>query len=119
MANMSFVASSFTALLDGLSEYVPPNETAVQRIIRRGDLNELIQMLASGYDVESEDTYRRTLLENAAIHNRVEMFHYLLGAGASLCNSLQYARQNQHTDLVKLIEGRAEGGSTETLRNQE
>ena len=107
--NMSLVAASFTAFTGKLYEYVPPDESEVQRIVRQNDLDGLKRLLAGGYDVETVDAYNRTLIENAAIHNRAAMIQLLFDRGAALRNALQLARQNykffpEHKPSVELLE---------------
>lgn len=92
--NMSLVAASFTAFTHRLYEYVPPDESVVRGIVRRNDLDGLKRLLAEGYDVETVDEYNRTLIENAAIHNRTALIQLLFDRGAALRNALQLAQQN-------------------------
>ncbi len=102
--NVVLIANSFQAFLDSLYEYVDPDETETERIIRMNDIEAVEAMVQSGYDIEAEDAYGRTLLENAAIANNIPIFKLLLARGAELGESLWYARQNNHEELVKLIE---------------
>ena len=100
------LASEFTGKL---YEYVEPDESEPDRILRQNDLNGLKRLLDSGYDVEQTDEYDRTLVENAAIKNRPEIIQMLFDHGAQLRNALQYARGNyeffpEHKVSVDLLE---------------
>lgn len=94
--NMSYVAASFTEFCEKLYEYIDPDETEEERIIRENDLEALKTLLDSGYDIETLDEYDRTMIENAAIRNRVDIIKMLFDEGANLRNALQRARQNYH-----------------------
>ncbi|HEX3054293.1 MAG TPA: SMI1/KNR4 family protein, partial [Aggregatilineaceae bacterium] len=107
--NMSHIAKSFTEFIEKLYEYVKPNETEAERIVRENDLEALRRLLDSGYDVETLDEYNRTLIENAAIHNCVRMIKILFDRGAELRNALSFARKNydffpEHKASVELLE---------------
>lgn len=92
--NIYKVADSFEEFLDGLHEYVDPDESEGERIARSNDLEALQALIASGLDLESIDKYGRTILENAAFYNRPDMIRLLFDCGASLRNALAVAEQN-------------------------
>ena len=92
--NMNLVASSFTEFTEKLYEYIEPNEPQTKRILRENDVEGLKQLLNAGYDLESTDEHGRTLIENAAIHNRPELIRVLFDRGAQLHNAQQLARDN-------------------------
>ena len=107
--NMSYVAASFAEFTEKLYEYVQPDESEADRILRQNDLIGLERLLKSGYDVEKTNEYGRTLIENAAIKNRPEIIQRLFDHGAQLRNALEYARQNykffeKHKESVDLLE---------------
>ena len=107
--NMSFVAADFTEFTKRLYEHIEPEEPETKRIIRKNDIEGLKQLLASGYNIETTDEYGRTLIENAAIHNRPELIQMLFDKGAQLRKAPQLARQNYkffkaHKDSVDLLE---------------
>jgi hypothetical protein len=107
--NMSRVAGNFAEFIEKLYEYVEPDESEADRILRQNDLVGLEKLLKSGYDVEKTDEYDRTLLEQAAIENRPEIIQLLFDYGAQLRNALQYARGNykffpEHKASVDLLE---------------
>jgi ankyrin repeat protein len=97
---------------------VAPGESDLKRIVRQNDLDELKKLLSSGYDTETTDEYNRTLIENAAIHNRPDIIQILFDQGAQLRNALALARQNyrffaEHKTSVDLLE------KLEKLRREE
>lgn len=107
--SMSIVAASFTEFAAKLYQYVPPDESETDRIVRENDLVALERLLASRYDVETTDGYGRTLIENAAIKNRPEIIQMLFDGGAELRDALRYARRNheffeEHRASVELLE---------------
>ena len=107
--NMSFIAASFTEFTEKLHEYINPGESESKRIVRENNIRGLEQLLNAGYNLESTDEYGRTLIENAAIHNRPELIQMLFDQGAQLHNALQLARQNYkwfkgHKVSVDLLE---------------
>jgi hypothetical protein len=107
--NMSYVAASFTEFAQKLHEYVEPDESDPDRILRENNLSGLKTLLDGGYDVEQTDEYGRTMLENAAIKNRPEIIQMLFDHGAQLRNALEYARRSyryfeEHKASVDLLE---------------
>jgi hypothetical protein len=78
---MSLVARSFTEFTSLLHEYIDPNESEADRIIRENDIEGLIRLLETGFNIETQDAYGRTLLENAAIHDRVDLIRALHNCG--------------------------------------
>jgi hypothetical protein len=107
--NMSFIASSFKEFTEKLYEYTKPSEPESKRIVRENDIKGLEQLLNAGYNLESTDEYGRTLIENAAIHNRPEIIQMLFDKGAQLHNAFQLAQQNykwfkEHKISVDLLE---------------
>lgn len=88
------VADSFDGFSKAIFEYVNPDETEEERIIRVGDVKALRRLLMSGYDVEKMDKYGRTLIENAAIQNQPALIQLLFEHGANLRDSLSLAEQN-------------------------
>ena len=106
--NMSYVASSFTAFCEALYETISPAESEEESILREGDVQALINLLDSGYDLEHVDQHNRTMIENAAIHNRPEIIQLLFDRGAQLRNALRLAERNyaffpEHKAAVDLL----------------
>lgn len=108
--NITKSANSFNDFIGNLYEYIPNDEPETDRIIRTNDIKGLISLLDKGYNVNTEDEYKRTLLENAAIHNKIELAKILIDRKAEKRNSLQLALQNQeafpthgYDDIVKLL----------------
>ena len=89
----------------------PPHETEQNRIVRTNDIEGLIILLESGYDIEEKDQYNRSLIENASIYNRIEIVKILIEKKAKKNKALQFAIQNQFANptdgyepLVQLLE---------------
>lgn len=62
--------------------------------IQDNDISYIKRIVEDGFDLEHEDEYNRTMMENAAIYNRPEIIEFLYGRGAKVRNSLQYAQDN-------------------------
>jgi len=106
--SLTLVANSFKGFIDGIYEYIDPNESRIEKIVRLGSRIELESLLDSGYDIESVDEYDRTIIENCAISAQDELIEYLFSRGASLRSSLEIAEKNakhfdSHLSTVKLI----------------
>jgi hypothetical protein len=106
--NVRRLADSFAAFVSGLYEWEDLDETAVDRAIRKDDVEQLRKLLPEGADLERKDQYRRTMIENAAIHNSRKTIAYLHGRGAKLRKALALAEQNAefypaHRKAIKLI----------------
>lgn len=107
--NVTEIASTFQAFLDGLFQWVDPDETDLERAIKSDDVEGIKKMLSSGMSIEAEDQQGRTMIENAAIHNSTKIIEYLHGQGARLRNALALANQNarffaDHRRSVALLE---------------
>ena len=70
------------------------DELEIDRIVRESDLPALRRLLDAGRDLETTDAYGRTLIENAAIGNRIEMIEVPYARGVRLRNALELARKN-------------------------
>jgi SMI1 / KNR4 family (SUKH-1) len=92
--NITKAGDSFTEFIENLYEYVDPDETAVDKIIRENDLIAFNELLNSGYDIETKDEYDRTFIENASISNRIEMVKILIEKKANINESIPFAKQN-------------------------
>ena len=105
------IAPSFTAFLDGLYEWVDPNEHAFIRMCRTHDLKELRRFIDSGVELDSTDELDRTLLEYAAMFGHTDMIEQLFRAGASLRDARYYAERNENKELVAFLDslGQASG----------
>ena len=53
-----------------------------------------MDLINSGYDINSTDEYGRTLIENASIANKIEMVRILMDKKAWKNNALDLAIQN-------------------------
>ncbi len=110
------VAEDFDDLLSKLYEYVPEDESEIERILRTDDLDGMVRLLDSGFSIETVDENECTPIERAAIKARPAMIQLLFERGAKLRNALQYAEQNleffpKHkttVDLLKELESRAD-----------
>ena len=97
---LHLLADTFQEFLDSLYEYISPDESEVDRIIRENDMVGLHSLLKSGYDIEARDKYDCTIIDNATINKRVEMIKILIDKGAKTSNALEIARRN-----LKLFDG--------------
>ncbi len=92
--NITKLNSSFSEFLSELYEWVSPTETETDKIVRTNDLKSLITLLENGYNINSEDEYNRTLLENAVVQIKPDLIKLLLERNAELRNSLEIANRN-------------------------
>ena len=107
--HITLVSDSFRNFLDSLFEWVDPNETEIERIIRSNDIAGLKALLAAGYEIESTDEYGRTAIEQAAIKAQNEIIQALFDAGAKLRSSSELAKRNaeffdKHQSTFELLE---------------
>lgn len=107
-SNIKEIASSFDQFLNSLFEYIDPNETYIEKIIRTNNISGLLKLIDNGYDIETLYEYDRSLIEMAAIHANNEMVEILFRKGAKLRHALKYAEQNaqffeKHKETVELI----------------
>ncbi len=91
---ISFIANSLDQFLEGLYEYVDPDETEVKKAVRLGDRSYVFQMITNGYDIELLDENGRTIIECCAIHRKNDLIRFLFDQGASLRSSLELAEKN-------------------------
>ena len=103
-------ADSFSNFINDLYEYINPDETEPERIVRTNDIAALMDLINSGYDINSTDEYERTLIENASIANKIEIVKILIDRKAQKNNALPLAIQNMeafpthgYEPLVKLL----------------
>lgn len=106
--NLTEVSKSFSLFLESLFEWVDPDEIAIEKIIRTGDLPALTDLLNSGFDIEFIDEHGRTMIEAAAVAANDDMVRLLLERGAEVRNALDYAEKNavffdKHKSTVSLI----------------
>jgi hypothetical protein len=106
--NMEKVSDSFAQFIGSLRIPDSSGLSEAERIIVLNDLAGLEAMVDRGFDLETKDDYGRTILENAAIHNRTEMIQFLVSKGAQLRNALGLAEQNfeffpDHEPTVRLL----------------
>jgi len=108
--NIRKSANSFSDFINDLYEYIDPDETEPERIVRTNDIAALMDLINSGYDINSTDKYERTLIENASIANKIEIVKILIDRKARKNNALDLAIQNMEASpthgyepLVKLL----------------
>jgi cell wall assembly regulator SMI1 len=101
---MEEIAPSFRDFMDGLFEWVNPDEHAFIRMCRTHDMAELQKFIDSGVGLDTADKYDRTLLEYAAMFGHADMIERLYAAGASLRNARYYAVRNENEDLVMFLD---------------
>ena len=78
--------------------------------VRRGSVDELVRLLASGADIDARDEYGQTALMLAARDGRAESVAWLVGHGAALdvtakygLSALMLAVVNGHVDVVRTL----------------
>lgn len=104
----TILAKSFSEFINGLFEYIDPDETKIEAALRKSDLNFIIEQLNEGLDIEFQDDYGRTLIERAVIKGNSELIRLLHSRGAQLRTSLAIAERNAnffegHRLVVDLI----------------
>ncbi len=106
LADLTLLSDSFTEFCDSLFKWINPDESEILRAIREDNVGILKSFLPE--DIESEDEYGRTMIENAAICNSTGVILFLYEKGAMLKNALFYAEKNaeffkEHKRAVELI----------------
>ncbi len=104
----TLLADSFGGFLNGLFEYIDPDETEIEAALRKSDLSYISRQLDEGLDIEAQDDYGRTLIERAVIKGNSELIKLLHGRGAQLRTSLSLAQRNAeffegHRLIVDLV----------------
>jgi len=102
------ISESFNEFLDSLFEWIDPEETEIERIIRTNDIDKLQSLIASGYDIETLNENDCTPIERAAVCAKNDIIKILFEAGANLRSSLEIAQRNAkyfdtHKSTVELI----------------
>ena len=117
--NITKLSSSFSEFLNELYEWISPTETETDKIVRTNDLNSLISLLDNGYNINTEDEYNRTLLENAVIHIKPDLISLLLEKKAELRKSLEIANRNitlfpdeGYDKIIRMLEQNKKGNNT-------
>jgi hypothetical protein len=105
---VKLISESFNDFLNSLFEWIDPEETEIERIIRTNDIDGLRSLIASGFDIETVDEYNRTPIEKAAISAKNDIINVLYEMGANLRCSLEIAQENaeffeEHKSTVELI----------------
>ena len=103
------ISDSFTLFINSLFEYIDPDETVLDEIVRNTNTKKLEELLKSGFSLETVDEFGRTIIENASIAANNELIFYLHSRGAKLRNSLELANQNaeffdEHKSTAELLE---------------
>lgn len=93
--NTYMLAPSFELFISAFFEIEHPCETDLDKAIKNNDVKSVTQILNSGVNLEKEDQWGRTLIENAAIANAVDVIGYLFSRGANLRNALALAEENE------------------------
>lgn len=117
--NTTKVNLSFPEFLSELYEWISPSEIETDKIIRTNDLNSLKTLLENGYDINSEDEYNRTLLENAVVQIKPELIKLLLDKNAELRSSLEIANRNikffpnkGYDGIIQMLEQNKKGNNS-------
>jgi hypothetical protein len=106
--NVIKIADSFEQFLNDLYERAPIYLSEIDKAIRTNDVDLLSKLLTSNVDLEMPDEWGRTLIENAAIANAIDVIGYLFARGANLQNALEFAKKNakffpDHQQAVELL----------------
>jgi hypothetical protein len=106
--NIKKISDSFNQFLNGLFEWVDPNESQIDTIMRKNDMVGLNKLLDSGYNIETTNGYNRTLIEEASINGNSEMIIELHKRGAKERDSISIANNNaeffeEHKGIVTLL----------------
>lgn len=106
--NMHKLASSFEKFISGFFESEHVLETALDKAIKKDDVKSLQRLIDSGVQLDQQDQWGRTLIENAAIANSVDVIGYLFALGADVRNALSLAEKNakffpEHQRAVALL----------------
>lgn len=105
----TLLANTFDEFLGNLYEYVDPNESEIERVVRLEDVDAMTRLINDGYDIETTDEYGRTIIENCAIHRKNHLISFLYEKGADLRSSLEFAEKNaeffeEHKETVRLLQ---------------
>jgi len=95
--NIYSIAPSFEDLLKVLHEWVPPpghEDPLWAHMAKKFSPQDVMDLLERGVDLNRPDSYDRTLIEWAAIHNRLDLVELLVARGLPVRQALAYAEQN-------------------------
>jgi hypothetical protein len=93
--NLTWLADSFNEFLEMLYQWVDPNETEEERIMRTNDVEGFRKLISRPeFDIHKKDHYNRTILENATIWARHDMIEILVSMGADCSEPLKIAESN-------------------------
>jgi ankyrin repeat protein len=107
--NMFPASTSFSKFFKELYEYELSGTAEIEKHIKNGKKAEVERLLDKGYDIETENEFKCTPIETAAIQNQTDIIQLLFERGAKLRNSLKYAKNNysyfpEHKASVDLLE---------------
>jgi hypothetical protein len=88
------VQRSFESLLDDLHYSQEEGEEYFQHVARNYSTGEVAKLIASGANVNTPDSYDRTLIEWAVICNRLDLVKFLVARGLPLRKAMTYAEEN-------------------------
>jgi len=106
--NLTKISDSFNEFISSLYEYIDPDETLYEKIVRERNVEALKKILFNGFDVETILKHNRTLIEMCAIAAADDMIVVLHGHGAKCRESILYAKKNakyfdKHRITVKIL----------------
>ncbi len=106
--NMTQIGNSWSEFVSSLFEYIDPDETLWEKIIRTRDVNLLNQYILDDNDLDLKDARGQTLIEYCAIAAANEFIVILHSSGAKLGNALKFAEKNakyfdEHKETVTLL----------------
>lgn len=88
------IADDFNKFLNSLFRWVDPDETFIEKVVRKNDLKQLNLILLNGFNINKKDKDGMSLIEEAVRLNRLDMAKFLVEKGADLGDSLDIARTN-------------------------
>lgn len=105
--NLFFISHSFESFLNNLKE-LKIETYLFDDYLSLTNKEEIIKNIPPNFDLETEDEFSLTLIENAAIQANKELILYLHSKGAKLRTALDLAIQNaqffsEHKETVELL----------------
>ena len=89
------VADSFTEFINSLHENISANETIPERIFRTNNVSALIDLLDSGYGINTEDPQGCTLVREATRLGLRAMMEILVARGADLTQAFEVLEERK------------------------
>jgi ankyrin repeat protein len=102
------VQDTFEQFLDELHCLEDPDEPRYKHVARNFSAREVADLLAAGENLDTPDAHGLTLMEWAAIYNRLDIIKFLVAKGLRLRSALYCAEQNlefwpEYAELVEYL----------------